>query len=138
MIEIKTPETKLLGREYRNVYTISSELSGAINQLLSYKDEIQKNYYTVLRDETSQLINPKCILIIGKLNDLNMNERGKNSFEIFRRDLKDIEIVTYDELFGKIELFLNLFFKKDNDSGEENAVEEISDNNLEYPDDIPF
>lgn len=138
LIEIKTPETKLLGREYRNVYTISSELSGAINQLLSYKDEIQKNYYTVLRDETSQLINPKCILIIGKLNDLNMNERGKNSFEIFRRDLKDIEIVTYDELFGKIELFLNLFFKKDNDSGEENAVEEISDNNLEYPDDIPF
>jgi len=139
LIEIKTPETKLLGREYRNeIYPISSELSGAINQLLSYKDEIQKNCFSVLRDEASQLINPKCILIIGKLSDLNMNEKGKNSFEIFRRELKDIEIVTYDELFGKIELFLNLFFKKDNDSGEENVVEEISDNNSEYPDDIQF
>lgn len=138
LIEIKTPETKLLGREYRNVYTISSELSGAINQLLSYKDEIQKNCFSVLKDETSQLINPKCILIIGKLNDSNMNEKGKNSFEIFRRDLKDIEIVTYDELFGKIELFLNLFFEKDKDSEEENAAEEISDNNSEYPDDTQF
>lgn len=139
LIEIKTPETKLLGREYRNgIYTISSELSGAINQLLSYKDEIQKNYFNIFKDETSQLINPKCILIIGKLNDLNMNEKGNNSFEIFRRGLKDIEIVTYDELFGKIELFLNLFFKKDNDSEEKNTIEEISDNNLEYPDDIPF
>lgn len=139
LIEIKTPETTLLGSEYRNgIYAISSELSGAINQLLSYKDEIQKNCFSVLRDETYQLIDPKCILIIGKLNDSNMNEGGKNSFEIFRRDLKDIEIVTYDELFGKIELFLNLFFKKDNDSEEENAVEEISDNNSEYPDDIQF
>jgi len=138
LIEIKTPETKLLGREYRNVYTISSELSGAINQLLLYKDEIQKNCFSVLRDETSQLINPKCILIIGKLNDSNMNEKGKKSFEIFRRDLKDIEIVTYDELFGKIKLFLNLFFKKDNDSEEKITIEERSDNNLEYLDDMPF
>jgi len=77
-------------------------------------------------------------LIIGNLNDLNMNERKKNSFEIFRRDLKDIEIVTYDELFGKIELLLNLFFKKDNDSGEENTVEEMSDTNSEYQDDMQF
>jgi len=123
LIEIKTPETKLMGSEYRNgIYAISSELSGSINQLLSYKDEIQKNYYSVLRDGTYQLINPKCILIIGNITGSYVNEDKKSSFEIFRKNLKDVEIATYDELFCKIELFLNLLYGKDNNLEKEDEM----------------
>ena len=121
LVEIKTPKTKLIGREYRsNIYGISSELSGSINQLLSYKDTIQKDYYGLVSNPQSkfELINPKCILICGNLKDSLKNEEHKSSFELFRKNLKDIEIITYDELFSKIEILLKTF------SGEEDIFSE--------------
>ena len=116
LVEIKTPKTKLIGREYRsNIYGISSELSGSINQLLSYKDTIQKDYYGLISNSQSkfELINPKCILICGNLKDSLKNEEHKSSFELFRKNLKDIEIITYDELFSKIEILLKTFSGED-------------------------
>jgi len=45
LVEIKTPQTKLLGRVYRNnIYSISDELSGGVNQILRYKDTLLKNW----------------------------------------------------------------------------------------------
>jgi hypothetical protein len=48
IIEIKTPRTPLIGKRYRaNAYAISEELSGAIVQTLSYRDELLKSYYNL-------------------------------------------------------------------------------------------
>lgn len=125
LIEIKTPKTRLLGtHEYRKgIYGISSELSSSITQLLSYKDEIQKNYYNLISNAKSkfELINPKCILICGNIGYSIKNDEEKSSFELFRKNLKDVEIITYDELFNKIEIFLRLF------SGEDVIFEENDD-----------
>ena len=46
LIEIKTPPTVLLGQCYRpdDVFSLSKELSGAINQLLIQRDTLYKNY----------------------------------------------------------------------------------------------
>jgi hypothetical protein len=90
-------------------------LSGSINQLLSYKDTIQKDYYGLISNSQSkfELINPKCILICGNLKDSLKNEEHKSSFELFRKNLKDIEIITYDELFSKIEILLKTFSGED-------------------------
>ena len=126
LIEIKTPETKLLGRIYRDgVYSISHELSGSINQMLSYKDKIQKDYYKLLEESKSKfkLISPKCILICGNITDSLENDSQRSSFETFRKNLKDIEVVTYDELFDKIELFLNLLYGKDNNLEKDDWME---------------
>lgn len=109
LIEIKTPKSRLIGGEYRNnVYSVSNELSGAVNQLLHYKDKCIKDYYSVSHNSNKyyNLYNPKCLLIIGSINALSDEE--KVSFELFRNELKSIEILTFDEIFKKIALLLTL------------------------------
>ena len=112
LIEIKTPSTKLLSGPYRdNVFSVSSELSGSVNQILTYKDELQKNYRD-LKDQskvTFQVFNPKCIVIIGCLETEKFTTIQQRSFEIFRNDLRSVEILTFDELFNKIEQLVRLF-----------------------------
>lgn len=111
LIEIKTPATKLLSNQYRdNVYSVSGDLSGSINQILSYKEDLQINIDNLNRGSKQKLhpFNPKCILIIGSFEMEKLNAVQHKSFEIFRSNLKSLEILTFDELFGKIELSIQL------------------------------
>ena len=114
LIEIKIPQTRLLGKKYRGVYSISEELSGAINQVLNYREELQKNYYSLKNNSENDFssFNPKCLIIAGCIKD-ELNDLTKiKAFEIFRNDLKNVEIVSYDELKTKIELLLKIFENK--------------------------
>lgn len=43
LIEIKTPCTELIGNQYRGTYSFSYDLSGAVNQVLNYRDKLTKN-----------------------------------------------------------------------------------------------
>jgi hypothetical protein len=108
LIEIKTPLSKLVGSKYRNSHSISSELSGAINQLLKYKNSIQKDFYSINynSEDKFKVFNPKCILIIGSFETLKEDER--ETFELFRNEFKTVDIVTFDELFDKIYMLLKL------------------------------
>lgn len=112
LIEIKAPTTKLIGRRFRNTYSLSSELAGSINQLLRYKDILVKDYYhnLGLSSQPFRVYSPRSILIIGNYDFLN--DAQKNCFEIFRNEFKNIEIVTYDELLLKIKHMLHLFGKR--------------------------
>lgn len=112
LIEIKTPITKLLSGQYRdNVYSVSNDLSGSINQILTYKEELQRNYSDLTRNSQHpfQSFNPQCIVIIGCLETEKFTETQKRSFEIFRNDFKNVEILTFDELFNKVEQLVQLF-----------------------------
>ena len=85
-------------------------MSGAINQILNYKEELQKQFYELAKNNEREfdVFNPKSIIIIGSL-ELEKLENGKlKSFELFRHSNKDVDIITYDELFNKIEIFLSL------------------------------
>ncbi len=110
LIEIKTPMTKLMNNtDYRNnIYSPSSELTGAIIQAKNQKDSLNKEYYS-LKYKTANMdyeaLDPKVYLIIGNASTLNP-EQLKN-FELFRRELKDIEIITFDELIKKLKLIEN-------------------------------
>ncbi|MFL0198629.1 Shedu immune nuclease family protein [Clostridium sp. WILCCON 0269] len=108
LVEIKNPKANIIGRKYRNTYTISSELTGSINQLLNYKNNLQKEFYKVQAQTSNQLktLNSKCLLIIGRLDVLDNNQ--KESFELFRNELKSVDIVTFDELFLKVETMINI------------------------------
>ncbi len=111
LIEIKTPTTKIMAKKYReNVYSISYDLSGAVNQILNYKDRFEKEYNQLAAKSPmpSELFNPKCLLIFGNLENESFDENQKKSFELYRSDMKSVEIITFDELFEKINLAVNI------------------------------
>lgn len=112
IVEIKTPETELLGKTpYRppNVFAASRELAGAVTQVARYKDTFLQNYgnLQVETDEPFRLADPRCLVVIGKTGQLDA-EGKKQSFEHFRRSLRGTEIITFDELFRKVEVLLDL------------------------------
>jgi hypothetical protein len=111
LVELKTPETKLLGAKYRGIYKPSAELSGAVIQLLDYRSQLATSIEEVTRDLPHQLsaFNPRCLLVIGNGNIQLDDDLKRKSFELFRTGLKDVEVITYDELFRKVEVLATLF-----------------------------
>lgn len=104
LFEIKTPHTLLLSKNpYRKgIFTPSRDLSGAINQALDQKYQFQKQVAQIkeasrIHDIESYSVH-SC-LIIGKMPD---DVEQQKSFELFRRNSKDVQIVTFDELLGKL------------------------------------
>jgi len=110
LVEIKTPTTRLLGKKYRDHYCPSSDLTGAIVQLLDYRKQLSHSNPTTVSDarQPLSLFQPKCVLIAGNGAQLTDNNR-RDSFELFRTQMKDVDIVTYDELFRKAEILATLF-----------------------------
>lgn len=103
IIEIKTHLSKLLkNKSYRgrDVCLMSDDLSGGIAQLLDQKDNLQKEFNDLKKGEKVESYNPKCILIIGMIKNLTTEQQ--KSFELVRSNSKDVEIITFDELFQKI------------------------------------
>ena len=111
LIEIKTPKTKIIGSKYRaSVYSISADITGSIVQISNYKDSLTKNYHSLVASMQGEInaFNPQCMIIAGNAEaDLTDPERIK-SFELFRNGLKDVQLITYDELFHKIEILIEL------------------------------
>ncbi|RLU07404.1 hypothetical protein CS078_10320 [Pseudomonas prosekii] len=112
LMEIKTPVTKLLGRLYRgNAYSISDELSGSCVQVLNYKEQFLKEYHNLSANSTDQAFsafNPKCVIVIGNISTEIVNPTQMKSFELFRTSVTGVEIVTYDELFEKVQSMLEM------------------------------
>lgn len=114
-LEIKTHKTELLNNKpYRgtDVYSVTEELSGCINQVLNQRDNFQKEYDHLKRKskENFETINSKCIVIIGQQKTLT--DEQKHCFELFRNNCRDLEIITFDELLLKIQNILTLRLKK--------------------------
>ena len=114
LVEIKTPTTLLLEREYRQgIYPLSRELKGAITQVLTYKDELYKSYSSLLRplnnDRRFEIFNPHCLIIAGNVEEeINTDMNKKRSFELIRNGYNGIDILGFDELFLKLEILIKL------------------------------
>jgi hypothetical protein len=114
-LEIKTHKTKILeNTAYRgdDVFPVAKDLSGSIVQVLNQKDNFQKEFYTFKGKSPGnyETFNSKCVVLIGTLKSLT--EKQKQSFELFRNNCKDVEILTFDELQTKIESLQKLMNKK--------------------------
>lgn len=113
LVEIKTPETQMFAKtKYRNgIYNPTKELSGSILQVLNYRRELAKNYQNITSDSGKKLevFNPKCVVIIGNAEKELNTDAKRTSFELYRTSMKDVEIVTFDELFRKAETLASLF-----------------------------
>jgi hypothetical protein len=114
LMEIKAPTTPLLGGEYRGNRAPSRDLSGSIVQLANYRDELQRNLHSLTSGTQFELrsFRPRCALIIGNAASEVVDDAARKSFELYRRSFLDIEVVTYDELFRKVEILAELFSLK--------------------------
>lgn len=111
IIEIKTPKAKLVrGGKYRtNVYAASSELAGSVVQVADYRRTLSSNFEQLRgNNQTIQANAPRAVVIIGNSSDLNSAEK-RRSFELFRSSLMGIEVLTFDEVFRKIEILAGIF-----------------------------
>ena len=109
LIEIKTPCTEIIGNSYRGTYSFSHELTGAINQVLNYRDNLTKEYYTLCHQmpDHFEVLSPKCVVIIGKIS--SMNQKEISAFENFRNSLNNVVVITFDELYNRIDELIDLF-----------------------------
>lgn len=115
--EIKHHETDLLGIEYRpGVWAPSSELTGGVTQ-------VQRTIHLAARQigerlsetdesgaetgEHTYLVRPRSFLILGNLEDLRgpsgVHRAKYESFELYRRNLYEPEVITFDELLARAE-----------------------------------
>lgn len=109
LVEIKTPCTSIIGSPYRGSYSFSSDMSGAINQVLNYRDKITKEFYTNRYNTKNsfEVFSPKCFVLIGKLSDLDSDQIA--TFENYRNTIGNVVIITYDEMIQRIKNLLKVF-----------------------------
>lgn len=122
--EIKTHRTLLLDGEYRSgCWSISRELAGAIAQVQGTMHlaagEIGDRLDDLAEDGSevpgahTYLLRPRGFVIAGDLSQLTGLGGGDHpdkvrSFELFRRELQEPEVLTFDEVFARAEGLLEL------------------------------
>lgn len=142
--EIKHPGTDLLdGKEYRSgCWGPSRELSGGVTQVQQTVALAAQGLNGKLPDTESDgsladtmtyLVRPRSYLVVGHLNKLKgptggVHEGKFQSFELYRRNLYEPEIVTFDELLARAEWLVEV-------AASEKLPVEVPDDDPEFPDD---
>ena len=115
-VEIKKPETEIFDNKLNRSgsWRLSKELTYAVSQILEQKTRGQIKIETTRGLTLSnqeylkqRSYDSKCILLFGNLNReiCNCSEMQqdimKKTFELYRRNSKNIEILTFDELYDR-------------------------------------
>lgn len=116
LVEIKTPQTRLLGSRVRDgIWSFSSDLSAGVTQMLSYRDDLQKEYYGThhrsvqASGETYQVFNPRCVLLAGNIGaEMSTDAEKMRCLDLARNDFRCVDIVTYDEMLLRLNLLLSV------------------------------
>ena len=108
LVEIKRPDTSLLGtKEYRNgAWQLAEDLTGGVAQLQTNcrrweieGSQTEKNREALSKKEVFT-VQPKGILVIGNTGQL-VDLAKRNTFELFRRNTLNPEILAFDELYER-------------------------------------
>ena len=105
LVEIKTPQANLLNkRAYRkNVYAPALDLVGAINQALDQKSKFEQDIAGIRNRNRSLDLEAHHVHACVLAGTMPSGEEQIRCFELFRHNLKDVTVVTYDELVRKVE-----------------------------------
>jgi hypothetical protein len=118
LIELKTSKTKIFklnktNKSRANTWDFSFYFIEAYSQVLSQRTELLKDKNiideneVIIDSEINRILDPKAILIIGNRNAEfpHIRNHDKNiksdCFERFRRDSRNVDIITFDELFER-------------------------------------
>lgn len=116
--EIKHHKTPLLNGEYRSgCWRPSDELAGALVQVQQTVDRACRDFGVYLQDQSADgellnsgtfVVRPRSFVIVGTLDEVTGPGGGPRtdqfrSFELFRRNLYEPEVVTFDELVARAE-----------------------------------
>lgn len=137
IVELKRPDTPLFEKDKNRSesWKLSKDLTYAVSQILSQKAEWEIKAQTEQFDENGNKIeqntvDPKTILIIGNTNQFSGSTKTdlikKKTFELYRRNSRNIEIITYDELLERAQFIVN-----------DGVITEKEEKKTEY-DDLPF
>jgi hypothetical protein len=117
LIELKTSKTLVFKKEKSksraNTWDFSSDFIEAYSQTLAQRTELNDgkniidNAGNIMDTQKHRILDPKSVLIIGNRNSefphvrqTELNTKS-DTFERFRRDNRNVEIITFDELFER-------------------------------------
>ena len=118
-VELKTPSTDLFlntrsGKNRSGSWSISNHLVYAVSQILEQKAagqiKLEKDPFDNEGNRITQKgYDSKCILIAGNIkkeieesrDSEKISEIKKKTFELYRRDSRNVEIITFDELYDR-------------------------------------
>jgi hypothetical protein len=109
VVEIKTAETPLLQGDKpqrSGAWSLSKQLTDAVTQAQAYAygwttESKQYNNAVELAKRKLFTVQPRAIVVIGRLADLASDESKLSTFELFRESLHGVEVLTYDQLFER-------------------------------------
>lgn len=112
LVELKRPDTLLFehAKNRSHSWRLSQYLVHAMSQILAQKAAWEIKSSETNYDEegfpiTQKTSDPKAILIIGRKDEIAGNPRDyeikMKTFELYRRDSRNVEILTYDELYER-------------------------------------
>lgn len=133
IVEIKRPEGSLkfwANRPDHGNYVQSSDLTEAITQATKYIYEVEREANSVKfldRVDNVKTIKPRCILIFGRSN--HWNDEQKEAYRILNSSFHNLNIMTYDHVLKRAHRILGI------DKSEEHQNTETEDFSF---DDIPF
>lgn len=119
LIELKTPGTDIISkRKDRNNYCLTHNCTKACTQLEKYLIKIESNKIEVAKLITEKvskkygikksdlnifITKPKAKLITGMIDPLLSNFSRHQDFQLQRHSFKNIEIITFDEIFNSLD-----------------------------------
>ncbi|MDD3066941.1 MAG: DUF4263 domain-containing protein [Candidatus Gracilibacteria bacterium] len=122
LVELKVPETPLFenSKNRSGCWCLSQELIDAYSQVLEQKaewaikgDRGGNKSKDGRKEIQARTRDPKVILVVGnkqkeilEVQNLTERELKQDTFELFRRDSRNVEIITYDELFERAEFIV--------------------------------
>ncbi|ABI65727.1 hypothetical protein Mmar10_1435 [Maricaulis maris MCS10] len=121
LVEIKKPSTPIFrkGRGGRaGTWEFSREFTSAVSQVLEQKAEwlsfaqVGQQYNHAGNERlAARTRNAKTILVVGSLLEFNSEDRRsadikRDTFELFRRENRSLEIVTFDELLDRAQFIV--------------------------------
>jgi len=118
LVELKRPDTPLFdtNRNRSKSWRLSQYLMHAVSQILAQKAAWEVKSSQINFDENGYPIiqktsDPKSILVIGRKDKIDGNPRDHEiklrTFELYRRDSRNVEILTYDELYERAHYIVN-------------------------------
>jgi hypothetical protein len=114
ILEIKKPDTNLLlPDDSRGNYYFDKEISKAIIQTENYMSQVHRHgdairSYLIDKHKIQlQVLRPRGIILAGNASILT-EQKQKDDLRLLTQGLKDVVIVTYDELLSRLENYIDV------------------------------